>query len=934
MQNRQDMLKALELAMEDKNYAAANQIANDLKAYDVKNAVIAPDAMTKSAKLEELDRAASAKNMTGSEWAAYTAQQGLTATPSALYGAGQLVADIFRDENAMPGNALQRFGGYFGESQDYLKEDVIRPAVEATGGYVNPYTPEQIAAQDPLGGYGTPVVEALSDPSSWFGVGSARQLAQRGAQVTGAAITSKTASDIGAEADKALGGDGQIGATVGALGGALAGPAVGGATLEVAAKTGAGTSKFVLSKLNVGDINKTIESKAAYNLLNKIAAEEGVSNIESVIKDFGEISSVVGEANFPLLVTLSGNKMLQSELRSLVSRKPEVRQQLESELARLSDAINNKADNLFGSQAVTLLKTKVNPEVERAANNARTAVQTIDGKIAELTDPLISASNKNVGEAVQNLVKAKEATVRTELSPKYEALKYEADAAGVVMPGKAAQQIWDFVQQNNMMDIFGRKTQAEKLINSHFRPKSVEGNETLVMKNGELSWEQGAKESPDVAFSNVESLKAEVNRLLRTTTEGRDRNRLLELKQVVEQAREQIPGDWSQRLADLDLQYYQRVGIPFGEKGVVDINAKKYAEQVAPVIVDKPSAMVDFLNVAGDQGAEIGTNAVLARMYKEAVDPQTGKISDVRLNTFLKKHRDVIDTVPGLRTKVDEIKVNTDRLFIERAAINEKAAVAEKNLSDASLLALDPNAISFSDMSQNVLAGTNMQKFLSQANTLEAGAKEAVINRMRREVIDNARRSGDPVAYLSKPDQITNMNKLFGDQYVKDMKSLARLSKALDDADMAKVNYTPAARDTDPVKAATGVEGTYVLAQLRDRIASNVQKGARIFSKIFQGKKLEALDNQLTALIFDPEGLEKLAAVARDNTVDGKIKITNTVVNDFNTALKFAAPSAFAVGVKELAREGEDTIETYEPQPFNPAKYDVTQPSQPAGMFQ
>ena len=52
-----------------------------------------------------------------------------------------------------------------------------------------------------------------------------------------------------------------------------------------------------------------------------------------------------------------------------------------------------------------------------------------------------------------------------------------------------------------------------------------------------------------------------------------------DLEDVLTNARNQIPGNFSDRLKEADRMYYEKIGIPFSAQGIRDIDAKQIFEK-------------------------------------------------------------------------------------------------------------------------------------------------------------------------------------------------------------------------------------------------------------------------------------------------------------------------------------------------------------------
>jgi hypothetical protein len=749
-----------------------------------------------------------------------------------------------------PGGIGERFGRRYRE--------LMGVAAPVVGGEADLQAPAGSGVITRIAGE---AIRTAADPASYTGVGllsKAGTVTQKamsvGSRGTTAAViggAAEAGGEVGAATEKAITGeDTGTGRLIGSLG--LAVPAAAtGAIQREAFKAGANVfkqlkDKYSMVKENPAAATEAYAQGAAKRLLEEAAKEMGSRNLTTVIDDFQRIADTVGRDNFPLLVSLADNPVIRSQVTRLARTNPTFRQQVNDELSSLATTIDQRAYNIFGPRYAV-------PNVEGLSlGSLPNRIAAVDSKIEELASAYIPIAGKtDVGLAVQNLVKARESLAKAERSKAYDTLLANAKKAGVKLPDDGVRDIYNFVVRNNVRDIFGKGTPLDRQIMN-----------VLAPQNGVFF---------PISFDQVDSLKRAINKYQRTVKDPAQQLRLQQLEEVVLEARERIPGKWSQQLIDLDRLYYEKVGIPFTGQGIKDIDAKKYADQVAPVIVRNRDALDDFINVAGQEGVEIARRAVLNEVYEKAF--RDGVLNRGNLSQYMKTKGEVIDRIPGLRQQLSATMFDDSALKIQRKALNDAAAAFDKRVADNYLLQNPTLGPDYRSIVNGMLGNnTNVTKFFNNLKDLSPEAAKAIRNAARAEFVDIARNSPKGAfKFITDPKNKTVVDKLFGSGYRNALLDIGKLSDAVSKADVSALSSVVLREEMDVLsRVAPGLDVPYVASQLRDRISSAAQKAIRILSRVQVASAREATDRAIIDLLMDPDGVKKLANVA--NELDFTIK--------------------------------------------------------------
>jgi hypothetical protein len=709
----------------------------------------------------------------------------------------------------------------------------------------------------------------LTDPLGYLGAGALRagaSVVERVAPVVGRAgglfgigAAAGGGGIVGQEAEKAITGeDTGTGKAIGQVAGIAAGIAPA-AALETGISTLSNFAKQLKTKYDMVKADPDAASQAyatgaAKRFLDLVATSTPSKNVEAIMQEFSRIGKVVGTGDVPLFVAMGDNPIVQSEVARLVKTNPGIRQEFDKELTTILNNIDQKSTDLFGNRytpisgAKTPLTTQINRNIKLR--------EAVDTKLDDLATRFPEPDNVQLGLDTQRLLDIRSKAAKAEMTPMYEAIKDGASKSGATLPDTGVRDIHSFVVANNMQDIFGRRTRLDNLITKNFAPQ-----------NGEYF---------PASFKDVISLKEEINRVQRSVKMDEvAKMRLNELEDVVDAARQQIPGNWNQALMNADKQYYEKIGVPFGSQGIKDIDAKKYADQVAPQIVKSPETLRQFLKAGGDEGVTIADNAMMAEVYKkviknDAVDPRA-------LNKYIKDKSAVIDQIPGMREKLQATLFDDSTLKLARKDLDDKVALAEKQVADNFVLSVkDSDGVSIPNYSELASRLFTDPRFFGKINKdlsqLDKKTSAAVMRNIQAEVVEKARNSTDGgVGFLTNPKNKAVIDKVFGAGYQNDVKDVLAMSDALQQADISKITATIRTGDLDVLgKIVPGLDVPYVTSTLRDRISSHFQKAVRLISRAKTAQLKTDTDDALKQLLLDREGLKKLAAIK--NTMDFKLQ--------------------------------------------------------------
>lgn len=701
-----------------------------------------------------------------------------------------------------------------------------------------------------------PVKEILTETGQ-----AVAQAFPRAAGLFGMGVTSETGGILGQEVEKQITGkDTGTGKAIGQVAGIVPGIATSTA-IETSAKAAGNLfqqvrDKYKTVKADPDAASQAYASGAAKRFLDLVAESMPSNNIDQIMTEFNRIGNKIGVGDIPLFAAMSDNPIVQSEVARLVKSKEGagIRQQFETEIKNIVGKIDESASDLFGSR-YTPVKGTTTPLTTQVNKNIKLR-EAVDTKLDDITSRFQEQDLEQIGADANRLLDVRSKAAKAEMTPVYDDIKAGASKAGAVLPDTGVRDIYSFVQANNMQDIFGRGTPMDKLIQKNFAP--IEG------------------EFYPASFKDVISLKEEINRVQRSVRmDEKMKMRLNELEDVVDASRQQIPGKWNQALIDADRQYYEKIGIPFGTQGIKDIDAKKYAVQVAPQIVKNPETMRSFLKAGGADAVTIADNAIMSQAYTKVI--KNGELDARALQRFIKEKSAVLDQVPETRKLLESSLFDESVLKLKRAELDDKIKLADKQIADNFVLGVkDENGIAvpnYSEIANRIFSDPNFfGKISKDLSNVDKRTSKAVIRNIQAEVLEKARNSTDGgVGFITNPKNKNTIDKVFGKGYQQEVRDLMVMSDALNKADISKISAVIDQSNLDVLaKIAPGLDIPYVTSTLRDRISSNFQKGVRLLSRAKTAQLKTDTDRALKELLLDRDGLKKLQAIK--NTMDFKLQ--------------------------------------------------------------
>ena len=551
-----------------------------------------------------------------------------------------------------------------------------------------------------------------------------------------------------------------------------------------------------------------------------------------------EIERLTG-VKLPAPAATQGSNVIVQESRSQAALDPSgfgaaMRQQ---ELTA-KQAIMDRAKALFGApSSERLIQATANPP--SATKSLTRRLSDIDNELALIGDRIDNVDPTQLGNRVTNLVKAKEEIARKEVGPLYEKALDDATAEGVQINAAQTERLYGFVNDSVNKDIFKTFPSIYSKVNSKFAPEIV----------GEGDAAQEVFKSASVR--DLDSLKRGINEALRGNASLDTRRVLNNLKTELNNVVDELPDTFKTAYRGADATYLRKVGIPFDAKAIDDIGSKGFVEQTVPVLTKNPSALNQFLDVAGNEGKDIVRDSFMYDLAKtpNLIDPN-GAVNPKILDRFLAKNKDTLKIVPEIADEIRGLSTDSKLLLNTQTKLNNLLKTEQKREADTLFSRLN-----------NEKLDTVVGKFLTIPNERaqilsELNKNPEAMKGFRATVLEGLTTSGRTYDdFLANKDALDS---LFGSQYIKNVEALAEATQSLY-SNPLKLNIPLFSIRKTKVEEVTGMSPESIVALARRQITSPFQKVTIGLSKFFQNKASQSEREAIGDFLLNTDKIKETA---------------------------------------------------------------------------
>jgi len=845
---------------------------------------------------------------TMSQYLLNRAQMGLTNIPAVLGGASAIYGSTFDPSGSEFAISLPP-QGTGQQGMDEVRRGLginpnLRPATELQRG---------------LGAF----TEAASDPTNLFGLGGIKTglglLGRTGLQLTSSGVAG-VAGEYGGQAGQQVGGlTGQI---VGGIGAAIL---FGGGTLSAGQKV-FDKAQFNPKDFDIADMANVEGISKAQDLIKQ--AIDADPNLQDRLKTVQDRVLFVTGKQGTAAVTGIDNITLKGKLEQLARDDLAFATEVKQLYADLKVAVNKKANELYPAPSAEIPSAKTKIAEQEIDYDKR--IGFINNQLEKITANLdITGGTKpaEIGTSIQNLVLAKETAARKALSPEYDSVLGQASKQGALLPAQDTQALLNTAFDLFNKDPWGRNSDLLKLVNQ-------QSNKFKAMRRMTLpEGGQGllpATTAPDLSMgmdiTSLDSLKRRVAQDIRSMQDTSIKAKLIVLQQRVDEALDKVQnasGDiqvdlrgekipFGQAITNLDTDYFNKVGVPFNDAAAIQkIGSIEYSEKIAPLIASSPTAMTQFLRVAGDEGIGLAEKAVMSKMYNQALD-KNGYVDPAKLQSLLSKtsnnggYSDVIDQLPALKQKLDNAAIKSQYLSSQKVAIDDAAKETRKNLGESFLSNYDQGGVQsiVSRMTSSTGIGYR-NKFFVDLKKLSPDEQTNVKLAVKNGLVNKMLSTNDPFDYLQKNQEA--FTQVFGKEHFGNLVALSDVARLSNKINIDDVVRGVAAKETSQLEKQVlgGVSLQRISGIVVNQISSTLNKAFRITSLIGQANIDQATKDAHRTLFLDENGVKKIIE-ASSKIISKKGKEVN--LKDVINSLELSdVGAAFGLGVLRSGYFGGST---------------------------
>jgi hypothetical protein len=433
-------------------------------------------------------------------------------------------------------------------------------------------------------------------------------------------------------------------------------------------------------------------------------------------------------------------------------------------------------------------------------------------------------------------------------------------------------------------------------------------------------------------IKSLDSLKRRVAEDIRITRDPNRQDKLRLLQNSVDEALDKVQNangnievdfrgekiPFGQAMTNLDTDYFNKVGVPFKDAAAIEkISSSDYAEKISPLIASSPTAITQFLRVAGEDGIALAEKSVMSKLYNQSLN-KNGFIDPDKLDGLLNKtsnnggYSDIVDQLPALKKRLNDVGLKAQYLATEKVAIDDAAKEAKTRLGQSFLADYDSMGVDgiVSKMTSSTGKGyrnkfsTDLKKLSSEE---QINAKLAVKNGLVNKMLD----ANNPLQYLeNNKDAFVS---IFGQKHFDNLTSLADVSRLANKIDVENLPIRAAAvKETSALERATGgVNPQRITGIAVNQISSIFNKGFRILSLIGQTNIDEATRQAHRKLFLDENGVNAILNAStklvtkNGKEIDLKSSLKPEDVSDFATAIGMGALRSGYIGASTAVSPSE-----------------------------
>lgn len=548
--------------------------------------------------------------------------------------------------------------------------------------------------------------------------------------------------------------------------------------------------------------------------------------------------------DLPVNALLANNPVINSFIKNLSAKDEVFRAQYGRQYQEAIDALKSNQLTLFGNPAAARLTDTTPQQMAQQARSTAGAQarrqRTIDEQIADLSNtPTVDPTA--FGQRIGALLDRKEEAARNSVKPLYTQAFDIAKAKNVELPPQAVGDIFEFVAGERASDIFKTFPTIYGRVSTRFRPSVSEQPATfdpltLTTTPGGMTRQFAA-----ATVEDLDSLKREINKQLRKTSEPSDIRLLSELRERVGGHIDNLDSDFVAAYRRADNEYFNRVGLPFTAETLRSVDRKRFVEQISPALIGNKSNVAEFIRATGDDGVKVARDAFYDNFTRTVV--KDGEINPRLAERWIATNQGGMSLIPGLADEIRGNINNVQALLARRRDLDEafRRVAGERLVSESGFR-------SPAELTQRMysdLAFTN--KFIKQYGTVSDDVRA-----VRAFMLDDIVQSNDPVAFLNDRSRSAVLNSVFGPTYANKIKNFALASERLK-VDPTNVAFKPETVPKTSIEEITGTSPQSIVSRITQPVAGATYAVTSLISRYLAKQTNEETERRLKEILLNPD---------------------------------------------------------------------------------
>lgn len=541
-------------------------------------------------------------------------------------------------------------------------------------------------------------------------------------------------------------------------------------------------------------------------------------------------------------------------------------------------------------------------------------LNSLDERISEIsTEGLLTTEGKeSIANRVTNLLDTKKTLIKNEFKPQYNTLLTEAKAGNVAIESPQVANLWNYVKTSKAEDVFAKFPSLYSKIQSTLAPKTSPVSSKFAEKYPNLvKTEEGSYAPMDV--DKIDSLKRAINKAIGSSSDADQLRMLGAFKNKFDEAVSSIEGTFPANYKALDRAYAERLGIPFSENGVLAVDRARFVENVVPNLTTKPSAIKQIL-AATDNSPEtvkVIEDAFIMKLSNapDILNPTTGQINVPRLRLFMKQNSEALETVPGLRQRLEELGGNVQTLKDTRTALLEE----QKNASIDKLNTVWQKSQNTSGGFEGFVNTSLKKPEQLQELLLLAGTDKTLQRGLKSSILDIGLKSPNKMDFYDTNSK--TIDTLFGKGHSDKIKAIFEASERLAKFPVSsKIN--PSLSQKTGLEEAVGSSVPQIASEARNPILSSFRTFANILSRYIQNKSTKSESIEIQEFLASPRAIADAAEMIKElETKTGTLSKKGLALLSKmgkNSSLSALLGGLASAGTGELGLTGRQPVQAFE----------------------